>query len=74
MQCCVMTQQRGNNYLFPLCYFLSGLKGGRIEPLVPLLTFIGNMELDKSIEKISNNNESFLENNVAHKKKKGLNR
>ena len=29
---------------------LRGLNGITIEPLVPLLTFIGNIELDKSIE------------------------
>lgn len=32
-----------------------GLRGPAIEPLVPLLTFIGSLELDKEIENQVNN-------------------
>jgi hypothetical protein len=36
----------------------SGLKGTKIEPLVPLLTFIGDIDLDKSID-----NEQVIKQN-----------
>lgn len=41
--------------------FICGLGGPTIEPLVPLLTFIGSIELDKSIEDHMTNNKTVSE-------------
>lgn len=41
---------------------LSGLKGTKIEPLVPLLTFIGDIDLDKSID----NEQVIKQNEIPH--------
>jgi hypothetical protein len=34
----------------PFLYIFSGLNGATLEPLVPLLTFIGSLEFDKTLE------------------------
>jgi hypothetical protein len=61
--------------------FLMGLKGATIEPLVPLLTFIGNINIEKSIENkqlTQNPNHIDLFDNTVNgktnsiKKKKGF--
>jgi len=65
---------------------LTGLNGTTIEPLVPLLTFIGSIELDTSIDDKQLNEKveiSLSEPNASktpnyrpniHNKKKGLHR
>ena len=51
-----------------------GLKGTKIEPIVPLLTFIGDINLDKSIENeyVLNEHKKGRNKSTVRKKKKRI--